>query len=107
MKEEISIKVIDREENTHLLKIPTDMGFNLMEALKANELPVEGICGGIALCASCQCYINSEHNLKKKTEEEQAMLAEALNVKENSRLACQIKISSELEGLEIRIAPDD
>ena len=107
MKEEISIKVIDREENTHLLKIPTDMGFNLMEALKANELPVEGICGGIALCASCQCYINSEHNLKKKTEEEQAMLAEALNVKENSRLACQIKISSELEGLEIKIAPDD
>ena len=45
--------------------------------------------------------------LKKKTEEEQAMLAEALNVKENSRLACQIKISSELEGLEIKIAPDD
>ncbi|MAW49966.1 MAG: ferredoxin [Flavobacteriaceae bacterium TMED116] len=83
------------------------MGFNLMEALKANELPVEGICGGIALCASCQCYINSEHNLKKKTEEEQAMLAEALNVKENSRLACQIRISSELEGLEIKIAPDD
>tara|TARA_Y200000002_G_scaffold379395_1_gene388576 strand:+ start:1283 stop:1606 length:324 start_codon:yes stop_codon:yes gene_type:complete len=107
LKEEISIKVIDREENTHLLKIPTDMGFNLMEALKANELPVEGICGGIALCASCQCYINSEHNLKKKTEEEQAMLAEALNVKENSRLACQIRISSELEGLEIKIAPDD
>ena len=107
MKEEISIKVIDREENTHLLKIPTDMGFNLMEALKVNELPVEGICGGIALCASCQCYINSEHNLKKKTEEEQAMLAEALNVKENSRLACQIRISSELEGLEIKIAPDD
>ena len=66
MEEEISIKVIDREENTHLIKIPTDMGFNLMEALKVNNLPVEGICGGIALCASCQCYINSKHNLKKK-----------------------------------------
>ena len=66
MEEEISIKVIDREENIHFLKIPTDMGFNLMEALKVNNLPVEGICGGIALCASCQCYINSKHNLKKK-----------------------------------------
>lgn len=107
MEEEISIKVIDREENTHIIKIPTDMGFNLMEALKANDLPVEGICGGIALCASCQCYINSKHNLKKKTEEEQAMLAEASNVEENSRLACQIGISSELEGLEIKIAPHD
>jgi len=107
LKEEISIKVIDREENIHFLKIPTDMGFNLMEALKVNNLPVEGICGGIALCASCQCYINSKHNLKKKTEEEQAMLAEASNVEENSRLACQIGVSSELEGLEIKIAPDD
>ena len=35
------------------------------------------------------------------------MLAEASNVEENSRLACQIGVSSELEGLEIKIAPDD
>lgn len=45
--------------------------------------------------------------LKKKTKEEQAMLAEASNVEENSRLACQIGISIELEGLEIKIAPHD
>ncbi len=107
MQDEISIKVIDRKENIHILKIPTDMGLNLMEALRAHEMPVEGICGGIALCASCQCYVRSNHNLENKSEDEEAMLAEALNVRSNSRLTCQIKVSSKLNGLEIKIAPND
>ena len=107
MQDEISIKVIDRKENIHILKIPTDMGLNLMEALRAHEMPVEGICGGIALCASCQCYVRSDHNLENKSEDEEAMLAEALNVRSNSRLTCQIKVSSKLNGLEIKIAPND
>ncbi|MBL30920.1 MAG: ferredoxin [Flavobacteriaceae bacterium] len=107
LQDEISIKVIDRKENIHILKIPTDMGLNLMEALRAHEMPVEGICGGIALCASCQCYVRSNHNLENKSEDEEAMLAEALNVRSNSRLTCQIKVSSKLNGLEIKIAPND
>tara|TARA_B100001113_G_C20856373_1_gene511936 strand:- start:6 stop:329 length:324 start_codon:yes stop_codon:yes gene_type:complete len=107
LQDEISIKVIDRKENIHILKIPTDMGLNLMEALRAHEMPVEGICGGIALCASCQCYVRSDHNLENKSEDEEAMLAEALNVRSNSRLTCQIKVSSKLNGLEIKIAPND
>lgn len=78
-----------------------------MEALRAHEMPVEGICGGIALCASCQCYVRSNHNLENKSEDEEAMLAEALNVRSNSRLTCQIKVSSKLNGLEIKIAPND
>ena len=78
-----------------------------MEALRAHEMPVEGICGGIALCASCQCYVRSDHNLENKSEDEEAMLAEALNVRSNSRLTCQIKVSSKLNGLEIKIAPND
>ena len=78
-----------------------------MEALRAHEMPVEGICGGIALCASCQCYVRSNHNLENKSENEEAMLAEALNVRSNSRLTCQIKVSSKLNGLEIKIAPND
>ena len=107
MQKEVSIKVIDRKENKHVLKIPTDMGLNLMEALKAYEFQIEGICGGLALCASCQCYIESNHILEKKSMDEEAMLAESKNVKENSRLTCQIQISNKLNGLEIKIAPDE
>jgi 2Fe-2S ferredoxin len=40
----------------HELQAPTDMAMNIMELCKAYELPVEGTCGGMAMCASCQCY---------------------------------------------------
>lgn len=81
------------------------MSFNLMEALKANDLPVEGTCGGMALCASCHCYINSEHELRAPSEDEEDMLDQAFFVEDNSRLSCQIKITKELEGLDITLAP--
>lgn len=107
MKKDISIKVLDRSGIFHVLKMPIDINLNLMEALKAFELPVEGTCGGIAMCASCQCYINSSHKLSKKNDDEKAMLSEAFNVKNNSRLGCQIYLSSDLDGLEIQLAPEE
>ncbi|MGB0185743.1 MAG: 2Fe-2S iron-sulfur cluster-binding protein [Flavobacteriaceae bacterium] len=103
---DITIKVKDREGIIHELLAPTDMAMNLMEVLKAYELPVEGTCGGMAMCASCQCYIESDHNLNEMQEEEEAMLSEAFYVKGNSRLGCQIAITEQLEGLEIELAPE-
>lgn len=88
-----------------MIQAPTDMSFNLMEALKANELPVEGTCGGMALCASCHCYINSDHELRDASDDEEDMLDQAFFVEDNSRLSCQIKISEELDGLEVTLAP--
>lgn len=103
-KEIIQIKVVDREGDTHLLDAPTDMGMNLMEVCKAHELPVEGTCGGMALCASCHCYVLSEHELVEPSEYEEDMLDQAFFVEDNSRLACQIKIQPELDQLEIKLA---
>jgi len=105
VKDIIEIKVTDREDVVHELEAPTDMSFNLMEILKAHELPVEGTCGGMALCASCHCYINSDHELPEPSEAEEDMLDQAFFVEENSRLACQIKIKEELEGMEVKLAP--
>ena len=107
MEEEISIKVLDRDGIYHVLNIPTDMSLNLMEAFKAYNLPVEGTCGGMALCASCQCYIISSHVLSEKTDNERAMLSEAFNVNKNSRLGCQIVLSNDLDGLEVQLAPEE
>jgi ferredoxin len=107
MSLDIKIYLTDREGKRHELVAPTDMQMNLMEICKAYELPVEGTCGGMALCASCQCYVESDHKLPKKSEDEEAMLSEAFYVKENSRLGCQIQMTPELEGLEIVLAPED
>jgi 2Fe-2S ferredoxin len=104
---DITITVIDREGERHELLAPTDMAMNIMEVCKAHELPVEGTCGGMALCASCQCYILSDHTLDVKSDDEEAMLAEAFNVRVTSRLGCQIHITEALDGLEIELAPEE
>ena len=104
---DIFLTVIDRNQKEHQLSAPTDMALNLMELCKAYELPVEGVCGGMALCASCQCYILSDHPLPEKSNDEEAMLAEAFFVKDNSRLGCQIPITEKLDGLVIELAPGE
>ena len=105
--EDITITVIDREGEKHKLLAPTEMAMNIMEVCKAYELPVEGTCGGMALCASCQCYVLSDHVLDEKSDDEKAMLAEAFNVRASSRLGCQIHITKSLDGLEIELAPEE
>jgi 2Fe-2S ferredoxin len=54
---DIKVTIIDREGQEHLLEGPTDMNMNIMELCKAYELPVKGECGGMAMCATCQCYL--------------------------------------------------
>ncbi|MBT3444316.1 MAG: 2Fe-2S iron-sulfur cluster binding domain-containing protein [Flavobacteriaceae bacterium] len=103
---DIIITVVDREGQAHKLEAPTDMAMNLMEVCKAYELPVEGTCGGMAMCASCQCYVLSDHELQERTPDEEAMLSEAFHVQENSRLGCQIPMEEKLEGLKVELAPE-
>jgi 2Fe-2S ferredoxin len=105
MNDIIKVTVIDREGEEHELEAPTDMNMNLMEVCKAYELPVEGTCGGMALCASCHVYVLTDHDLKEPTEDEEDMLDQAFFVEENSRLCCQIRIEDNLEGLKVELAP--
>jgi len=107
---DIKIKITDRDGVTHEVDAPTDMNMNLMEVVRSYELAPEGtigICGGMAMCASCQCYVKSEHELPEKSDDEEAMLAEAFNVEDNSRLGCQIHMTEDLEGLEVELAPEE
>ncbi len=106
---DITIKITDREGVTHQVDAPTDMNMNLMEVVRSYELAPEGtigICGGMAMCASCQCYVKSDHELPEKSDDEEAMLAEAFNVADNSRLGCQIHMTEDLDGLEVELAPE-
>jgi len=104
MSDTIHITVVDREGVNHHLEAPTDMSLNMMEVCKSYQLPVEGTCGGMALCASCHMYVLSEHHLPDKTEDEEDMLDQAFFVRENSRLGCQIKLVNELDGLCVELA---
>lgn len=109
MDQDISITIVDREGVTHKVDAPTDMNLNIMELVRMYELAPEGtigICGGMAMCASCQCYVLNDVLQTERNDDEEAMLSEAFNVKANSRLGCQIHITEDLEGLEIELAPE-
>ena len=102
---DIKVTVIDREGVTHELDAPTDMEMNMMELCKAYELPVEGTCGGMALCASCHMYVESDHELREASDDEEDMLDQAFFVENNSRLGCQIRLKEAIDGLKVRLAP--
>lgn len=107
---DVKVTIIDRDGVKHQVDAPVDMNMNVMELVRAYELAPEGtigICGGMAMCASCQCYVLNADQvaLQEMNPDEEAMLWEAFNVKDNSRLGCQIQITEELDGLEIELAP--
>lgn len=102
----IQITVLDRADQAHLLDAPTDMNMNLMELCKAYELPVQGTCGGMALCSTCHVYVLSDHDLSEMNEAEEEMLDQAFFVQSNSRLGCQIRLTDEIEGLKVKLAPE-
>ena len=107
---DIQLKITDRDGKIHNVMAPIDMAMNLMEVIRSYELAPEGtigVCGGMAMCASCQCYITSSHSLPMMEDEEEAMLSEAFNVTDKSRLGCQIAINQELDGIELTIAPEE
>ncbi len=107
---DIKITITDRDGVIHEVQAPTDMNMNLMEVVRSYELAPDGtigICGGMAMCASCQCYVESDHKLPPMNDDEEAMLSEAFYVKDNSRLGCQLFITEHLDGLQVTLAPEE
>ena len=102
----MKIIVIDRDGNKHELE--GDPNSTLMEILRDADLDIEAACGGCCACATCHVYINDQclEKISPKDDDEESMLDQAFDVKNTSRLSCQISLSDELDGIELEIAPD-
>jgi 2Fe-2S ferredoxin len=103
---DIHVIIIDRDGVKHDLLAPTDMSLNVMELCRSYDLPVKGECGGMAMCATCQCYLESDTELPDQVDAELDMLDQAFFVKSNSRLGCQIQIEDSIDGIVLRLAPE-
>ena len=68
-------------------------------------MPLEGTCEGQMACSTCHVIVAREwfDKLKAASEDEEDMLDLAAGVERTSRLACQILLSDELDGLTVRI----
>ena len=98
--------IIDRQGNKS--EIEFDTNFTLMETLRDHGYDIEASCGGCCACATCHVYIDEKwvNKLNNMDDDEESMLDQAFDVKNNSRLSCQINLSEELDGLKIEIAPE-
>ncbi len=100
------VKINFLDNNNNLKESEANENSSLLEVSKKNNINLEGSCGGEMLCSTCHIYILSNHidKLKKQNDEEKEILALTKNLKKNSRLACQIKITNKLKGLIFSVA---
>ncbi len=98
--------VTDREGTPH--QLDGTVGWSVMEIIRENNLPIEAACGGCCACATCHVYVDEAWlgRLEKPNQDENMMLDEAFEVRDNSRLSCQIKYTESLDGLEVTLAPE-
>lgn len=104
MDNNITIYVQEPDGSTSTHVAPTDMGLSLMEFLKASEYDVLATCGGMALCATC-CVdvLAGEEKLNEISDDEYAMLDTLPDLLPNSRLACQLKLNPDMDGLKVKL----
>jgi 2Fe-2S ferredoxin len=85
--------------------VDAEVGATVMEAAIHNNVPgIEAECGGACACATCHVYVDGfwREIVGEPSPMEEDMLDFAYDVQSNSRLACQIKVTEELDGLVVR-----
>jgi 2Fe-2S ferredoxin len=82
--------------------VDAQIGATVMETALRNSVPgIEAECGGACACATCHVYVADEWTeiVGKPSQMEEDMLDFAADVRPNSRLSCQIKVTEALDGL--------
>ncbi len=89
-------------------------GLSLMEVAIQNEIEgIEGTCGGGLACATCHAYVHPNYTDKtvpedgEISEDEEDMLDLAFDVRDSSRLCCQIIVDDELDGITLALPGAD
>ena len=99
------VRVTDRGGKEHVLE--GIVGWRLMEVIRDHNLPIKAECGGACACATCHVYVDDKwrDKLYPPTKEETDQLDGAFEVKDGSRLSCQIILDKRLDGLKVTLAP--
>ena len=88
------------------VEVPEEISLSLMEVLRASEYSIEATCGGMALCATCHVEVLESGELPEMNDDEAYMLETLPHATATSRLACQLRVSPEMDGLVVRLKPE-
>lgn len=94
------INVVFKYNNKDIV-VQAEEGETLLEVAQHNNIPLIGGCGGAGICGSCLVNIDPEwiNKLDEPEFSEQDLLECLPMYKSTSRLACQVKLNSNLDGL--------
>lgn len=98
------ITYITHDNETYEINVPS--GMTLMHGALLNNVPgLLAECGGAMICATCHCYIHTDwvNATGLPSQEERDKLKMVNNPKPNSRLSCQVRVTDELDGIEVTL----
>ena len=100
----MQICVVDRDGEEHVVE--GKVGESLMLPLVAVDL-VDATCGGSCSCATCHVYVDEGWLTKLSTQapDEVDIIDCLLEAEDQSRLACQVVVTEDMEGMRVTIAP--
>ncbi|MCO5232053.1 MAG: 2Fe-2S iron-sulfur cluster-binding protein [Chitinophagales bacterium] len=106
--ESITVFVENSDGTVNEVEIPLGISLNLMEVLKAEGYPIEGICGGMALCGTCTAEVlnNEEVNLREADNTELAVLDDLHCKTDSCRLTCQLQVNENMHHLKIKVSEE-
>ena len=100
----LHVTFIDKDAQSHTFAVCE--GDNLLDIAQANDLEMEGACGGSCACSTCHVIVEDEakyETMEEPDDDENDMLDLAFGLTETSRLGCQVKMSKELDGLVVKL----
>ena len=98
------ITYIEHNGKSHTVEVPKEL--SVMEGALQNNIPgIDADCGGSCACETCHVYVDEQwfKKLKKSEDAEQDMLDMAFEPSKFSRLACQITVTDDLDGLVVKM----
>jgi 2Fe-2S ferredoxin len=98
-------KIVFIEYDGAVHEVDAEIGATVMEtALKGGVTSIVAECGGSCTCATCHVYVDEawRDRIPPASAEEENQLDAAFDVRPNSRLSCQIKVTAALDGFTVR-----
>ncbi|KAJ5381517.1 uncharacterized protein N7496_003945 [Penicillium cataractarum] len=102
--EEINVTFIDKDGTK--VELQVSEGDNLLDIAQANDLEMEGACGGSCACSTCHVIVEDPDifdKMEEPSDDENDMLDLAFGLTETSRLGCQVIMTKDLDGLVVRL----
>jgi 2Fe-2S ferredoxin len=104
----INLIIEDRSGHRETVEIPEDINLSLMEVLKASDHNILATCGGLALCATCHVQVvEGPEQYFHPSNAELDLLDTLPDAGFDSRLACQLRISEDMDGMVFRIKGEE